>query len=952
MPLFVKARTFLRNLFSNRRVEADLDQEVQSHFAMLAEENVRAGMSPEEARRAANIALGGIEQLKEQVREEQIGNWFHSVLTDCRYGVRQFRRNAGFTAVAVLTLALGIGANTAIFSLIDAVMLRSLSVRDPQSLVVFRWQAHHNPKYHGYSSYGDCGRSDQGSGCSFSIPFFDRMYAEAKVFSGLTAFSGPMQFDVGSNGPASIGRGELVSGDFFETLGVETVIGRPLGPEDDKLSAPLVAVLSYGYWHSMFAGSPSAVGRTLQLNGVSCTIVGVTSKGFTNLAPGKTQDFFLPIRSVAHFNLGWLTQSTLSDSQSWWVVVVGRLKSGISLGQAQAAATTIFSNEMLGAAKPLAREDDDPAIVLVPANRGLYGQRRGYSTVLYVLMSAVGFVLLIACANVAGLTLARSNARQHEMAVRLALGGGRWRIARQLLTESLTLSLAGGALGVLLAQWGVRALQALFTTGSDQPFAFVVGPDWRVFAFTLGVSVFTGLLFGIAPALRGTQVDLALALQGGASTPQAIAGRGLHLRGALVVAQVALSIIVLVGAGLLVRTLEDLRAVDPGFDTHNILLFEMNPSLLGYTDEGIQSLYRDLRDRFAAIPGVVSASYASVPLLSGGLSTTDIHFPGEPEKSSVETDVLAVGPEFLSTLHIPLLDGRNFTTADFAAAAMSEAATKAASKSAKQAATADNPDAALLTPATVTAPIPILVNDAFAKRYFAKQNCLGRHLDQALGEEPSSHPRSPGYQIVGVVGNTKYAYLRREIQPAMYVPLTRGGAHFELRMAIEPTAVVPVIRNIVNAVDSNLPVFDVRTQSERIEQLIAQERIIARLASFFGLLALLLACIGLHGLLSYEVSRRTREIGVRVALGAQQHDVISLVIKQGIVLVLLGATFGVAAALGLTQYLRSLLFGVEPMDPLTFASVVGLLFLIALAACYIPARRASRVDPMIALRYE
>jgi predicted permease len=951
MPLFLKVRALVRNFLSTRRVEADLDQEVHSHLAMLVEEKIRDGMPPGDAHRAARIELGGIEQVKEQVREDRIGNWFHSVLSDCRYGVRQCRRNAGFTAVAVLTLALGIGANTAIFSLIDAVMLRSLSVRDPQSLVVLRWQAHHNPKYHGYRSYGDCGRSDQGSGCSFSIPFFDRLYAEAKVFSGLTAFSGPMQFDVGGNGPASIGRGELVSGDFFETIGVETVIGRPLGPEDDKLSAPLVAVLSYGYWHSMFGGSPSAVGRTLQLNGVSCTIVGVTSKGFTNLAPGKTQDFFLPIRSVAHFNLGWLTQSTLADSQSWWVVVVGRLKSGISLGQAQTATTTIFSNEMLGAAKPLAREDDDPAIVLVPANRGLYGQRRGYSTVLYVLMSAVGFVLLIACANVAGLTLARSNARQREMAVRLALGGGRWRIARQLLTESLTLSLAGGALGVLLAQWGVRTLQALFTTGSDQPFPFVVGLDWRVFAFTLGVSVFTGLLFGSAPALRGTLVDLAPALQGGASTPQAIAGRGLHLRGALVVAQVALSIVVLVGAGLLVRTLEDLRAVDPGFDTHNILLFEMNPSLLGYTDEGIQGLYRDLRDRFAAIPGVVSASYASVPLLSGSLSTTDIHFPGEPEKSSVETDVLAVGPEFLSTLHIPLLDGRNFTTADFAAAAMREAATKAASKSAKQAATAD-PDAALLTPATVTAPIPVLVNDAFAKRYFAKQNCLGRHLDQALGEEPSSHPRSPGYQIVGVVGNTKYAYLRREIQPAMYVPLTRGGAHFELRMAIEPTAVLPVIRNIVNAFDSNLPVFDVRTQSERIEQLIAQERIIARLASFFGLLALLLACIGLHGLLSYEVSRRTREIGVRVALGAQQHNVISLVIKQGMVLVLLGAVLGVTAALGLTQYLRSLLFGVEPMDPLTFASVVTLLFLIALAACYIPVRRASRVDPVVALRYE
>ena len=952
MSLLRRLSEGLRSLFRKEQVDKELDEELKGFLEMAAEGKMKEGMSRKDALRALRLELGSLEVTKEVVRSAGWESLLETCWQDLRFGFRQLRKSPGFFAVAVLTLALGIGANTAIFSLIDAVMLRPLSVRDPQSLVVFRWQAHHNPQYHGYSSYGDCGRSGQGSGCSFSIPFFDRMYAEARVFSGLTGFSGPMQFDVGGNGPASIGRGELVSGDFFETLGVETVIGRPLGPEDDKPSAPLVAVLTYGYWHSVFGGNPSAVGRTLQLNGVPCTIVGVTLKGFTNLAPGKTQDFFLPIRSVAHFDLGWLRQSTLADSQSWWVVVVGRLKNGISLGQAQAAATTIFSNEMLQAAKPLAREDDDPAIVLVPVNRGLYGQRRGYSTILYVLMSAVGFVLLIACANVAGLTLARCSARQREMAVRLALGGGRWRIARQLLTESVTLSLAGGALGVLLAQWGVRALQALFTTDSDQAFPFVVGPDWRVFAFTLAVSVFTGLLFGIAPAMRGTQVDLAAALQGGASTPQAIAGRGLHLRGALVVAQVALSIIVLVGAGLMVRTLQDLRAVDPGFDTHNVLLFEMNPTLLGYKDERIQELYQDLRDRFAAIPGVLSASYASVPLLSGGLSTTDIHLPGQPEKSSVETDVLAVGPEFLSTLHIPLLDGRNFTTADFAAAAIGEAARRAAPESATQAATADKPDAALLTPATVGASVPVLVNDAFAKRYFPKQNCLGRHLDQALGEEPSSHPRSPGYQIVGVVGNTKYENLRREIRPAMYVPLTGGGAHFELRMAIEPTAVVPVIRNIVNAVDSNLPIFDVRTQSERIEQLIAQERIIARLSSFFGLLALLLACIGLYGLLSYEVSRRTCEIGIRVALGAMQSNVVGLVIRQGVVLVILGCVFGVTAGLGLTQYLRSLLFGVEPVDSLTFVGVVSLLFVVALGACCIPARRAARVDPMVALRYE
>jgi predicted permease len=952
MTLLIRLRSWLRATFHRSRAEREMDAELRFHIDAYAEDLFRAGVPRDEALRRARVEFGGLERAKEECRDATGANFLDSLVQDIRFGFRQLRKSPGFAAVAVLTLALGIGANTAIFSLIDAVMLRSMPVRDPQGLVVLRWQAHHDPKYHGYSSYGDCGRGENGSGCSFSIPLFERMRTEPKIFSALTAFSGPMQFDVGGNGPATIGRGEVVSGDFFETMGLETRLGRPLGLEDDTLSAPPVAVLSFAYWNSVFGGDPSVVGRTLQLNGVPCTIVGVTGKTFTNLAPGKTQDFFLPIRSAGRFNLGWLDNSTMTDSQSWWVVMVGRLKTGISLAQAQAAASSVFNNEMLHAAKPLAKEDDKPAIVLEPATRGLSGQRRGYSTVLYILMSAVGFVLLIACANVAGLTLARSTARQREMAVRIALGGGRWRIARQLLTESVMLSLAGGALGMLLAQWGVRALQALFTTGSDQPFPFVVAPDWRVFAFTLAASVFTGLLFGIAPALCGTQVDLAPALQGGASTSQAVASRGLHLRGALVVAQVALSILVLVGAGLLVRTLQDLRAVDPGFDTHNVLLFEINPSLLGYTDERIQNLYQDLRDRFAAIPGVVSASYASDPLLSGGLSTTDIHLPGDSEKSSVETDLLAVGPEFLSTLHIPLLDGRNFTTADFAAAAISEAARKAARLSAKQATTAVKADAALSTPATVAAPVPVLVNDAFVKRYFPKQSCLGRHLDQAPAEEPSSDHGSPGFQIVGVVGNTKYENLRRKIQPAMYVPLTRGGAHFELRTAIEPAAVVPVIRNTVNAVDNNLPVFDVRTQSERIEQLIAQERIIARLSSFFGLLALLLACIGLYGLLAYEVTRRTREIGIRVALGAQQSNVVGLVIRQGIVLVILGCAFGVAAGAGLTQYLRSLLFGVEPVDPLTFVGVVILLFVVALGACYIPARRAAQVDPMVALRHE
>jgi predicted permease len=954
MNFLRRFRSWLHTNLRRSGTEREMDAELRFHMDAYTKDLVRSGVSPEEAMRRARIEFGGIENAKEQCRDARGLNLIDSLLQDTRYGLRMLAKNPDFTAVAIFTLALGIGANTTIFSLVDAVMLRSLPVRDPQRLVVLSWKAHNDPNYHGYSNYGDCGKSGNGSGCSFSLPFFEEMRKEAKVFSSLAAFSGPTQFDVGGNGPASIGRGELVSGDFFETFGVGTILGRPLGREDDTLTAPLVAVLSHGYWKSAFAGDRSVIGRTIRLNGVPCTIVGVAEKAFTNLAPGKTQDFFLPIRSVSQLNLGWIGDGTLPDRQAWWVVMVGRLKDGVTIAQAQAAATLIFTNEMLHGSKPLSKAEDDPTIILTAAPQGLSGQRRQFSNLLYVLMAAVGLVLLIACTNLAGLALARSAARQKEMAVRLALGGGRWRIARQLLTESLMLSLAGGGLGVFMAEWGVKAFQTLFSGRSDQGFPFIVSADWRVFAFTLSVSVLTGLLFGVAPALRSTCVDLTPALQENASTLPGGVGRsrkGLHFGGGLVAAQIALSVIVLVGAGLLVRTVQNLRAVDPGFDTRNILIFGIDPSLLAYKDERIQELYRELQERFSAVPGVVSASYASTPLLSGSLWATDLHIPGQPPKSSVETDTIAVGPEFFSTMHISVLDGRTFTSADIVSASLTKAAEKTAQDSAKQSGSSATSRTDPQTPVT-GAPIPIIVNEAFAKKYFEKQNPLGQHLDDSEGDEPSPGPKSAGYQIIGVTKNTKYDSLRHEIGPAMYQPLTKGGAHFELRTAVEPNSLIPVVRDIVNRVDSNLPLFDVRTQSERIEQLMVQERIIARLSSFFGILALLLTCIGLYGLLAYEVTRRTREIGIRVALGAQQLNVIGLVVGQGIILVIVGAVFGLGAGFGMTRYLESLLFGVRPVDPLTFAAVVILLFIVALIACYLPARRASRVDPMVALRHQ
>jgi predicted permease len=889
----------------------------------------------------------------------------NTLLQDLRYGIRMLVKSPGFAAVAILTLALGIGANTAIFSLIDAVMMRSLPLKDPQSLVLFEWDAHKDPAYHDYGNSGDCGRKSQGgrSGCSFSVPLLKAMREHANAFSGLAAFAGPAQFSLSGNGPASVARGEIVSGDFFSTLGVSTIVGRPLGPADDSPGAPAAIVLSYSYWKSFFGGERSAVGRTVRVNGVPVEIVGVTDPKLTNLAPGKTQDFFLPIAAMDQVKLRWFgTQSVIGDPFSWWVVMMGRLKPGISVGQAQAAASVIFRNEMLHGGKPLSKTEDNPEITLLPAQEGLSGQRGSISSLLYVMMIAVGAVLLIACANVAGLMLARSAARQKEMAVRLALGAGRARVIRQLLTESVMLSVVGGALGILLAVWGVHAITALVTAGSDTPFGFVVAPDWRVLAFTIGVTFITGILFGLAPALRVTRVDLTPALKegaGGSSADGHVGKKWFSLGNGLVVAQVALSILVLVGAGLLLRTLRNLHEVKPGFDTQNVLLFGIDPTQAGYKDEQSAQLFRDLQTQFSALPGVISSSYSGDTLLSDSLWSTSLHLDGTPRNQNIDADVMAVGSDFFSTMRIPMLAGRGFTSADFAAAASTNAAETSAEAAWEKASVASaNSTAAAATAAkpatglTGLAAIPIIVNEAFAKKFFAKGNPLGRHIGEYQGDDYPIGAQEPGYIVLGICGDTKYSDLRTEIQPTIYQPLTSGQGHFELRTASNPMALVSAVRSVMARVDSNLPLFDVRTQTEQIEDILVQETMMARISSFFAVLALVLACIGLYGLLSYEVSRRTREIGIRMALGAQRGNVLRLVVGQGIALAVVGAAVGLGVALGVTRYLKSMLYGIHANDPATMIGVGILLVLVALAACYIPARRATRVDPMVALRYE
>jgi len=897
--------------FSGRNRDAELSAEFESHIAMLTEKNLRHGMSPDEARRAAILTFGGVEPAKESYRDQRGLPAFDSLKQDVRYGLRMLRKNPGFTTVAILTLALGIGANTAIFSLVNAVMLQSLPVRNPEQLVVPRWLSHDWPRA-GTSSFGDCvdrGGPRPNSGlCSFSYPMFKEIRAQKEIFSGVAAFAGPAQLDLSGNGTASMASGELVSGDYFQTLGVGAAIGRMLEPSDEQPGAAPVVVLNYGYWQSAFGGAAGAVGKAIRLNSVAFTVVGVTDPRFTRLTPGKSLDMWLPLTQLVPLGLHWGGISL--EAGNWWLTLVGRLKPGTRPGQAEAAVSLLFRNETLHGEKPAFKESDDPRVSLLPAQKRLAGFRADYGEPLYLLMAAVGIVLLIACANVAGLMLARARAREKEIALRLALGAGRGRVIRQLLTESVLLSAAGAALGVLVAFWGATGLAGFLSANSYHPMELDLHPDATVLLFTVGLTLLTGIGFGLAPALRGTRINVAPALKensGSLSAASHVGSRRFGLGNSLVVAQVALSMVVLIGAGLLLRTLEKLKNINPGFDTRNILLFSVDPTLAGYKEENIQNVYNELERRLTALPGVVSASYSSGALLDGGSWSSDVHLRGQAEKSRVDVQMLAVGPDFFETMRIPLLKGRTFRATDDRSTQM-----------------------------------VAIVNQALVHKFPESRDPFG--LDLMWNDHQ--------LEIVGVVADTKYDRLQKEDEPTLYIPLKSGEATFALRTAPAPATLIPAVRHIVNEVDVNLPVFGVRTQSQTIDRLLFNERLVARLSSLFGLLALVLTCIGLYGLLSYEVARRTREIGIRAALGAQRRDVLSMVVGQGLLLVFSGVLVGTVTAFGATRYLQSLLFGIRPTDPITFVTVCVTLAVVALVACYIPARRAMRVDPMVALRHE
>ena len=842
-------------------------------------------------------------------------------MTDVRLALRQLRKSPAFTAVAVLSLALGIGANTAIFTLVNDFLLRPLPVRNPGELVLFRLTE---------GVRGRLSRSGENNGSidpvtgrssstSFSLLMFERFRAQHAALSEVFAFAPFSQVNILVDGqPEIAATAQLVSGNYHAGLGVAAVLGRTLTLDDERPSAMEVAVISHRYWERRFGRDQAVLGRVIQINRIPTTIVGVTPQGFAGtLQAGESADVSVPLAHHLRFQPD---RAGRAQPYYWWIRIMGRLAPGATAAQAAASLEPIFQQTaregwLAGASldKSPAQMPDDSTLAADPGGQGENDTRRRYAGSLRMLMGLVSLVLAAACANVANLLLARGAARRREIAVRLALGASRGRIVRQLLVESLMLAAAGAATGTLLAWVSRELLIALRPFGNSQV-VLDLPLDARVLVFTMAIAVATALVFGLAPALRATRVDLTAEFQGGTRAPVG-AGRS-RLGQALMVVQIALSLVLLVSAGLFVRTLGNLAGIDAGFNRRGLVLFAIDATSAGYSRDRFAALQVRIQDRLARIPGVRTVTFSSVPLLSGTRQNKRIAVPGHapPPGAPAAVNTNGLAPNFFAVMELPILSGRGFTESDD----------------------------------TTRAKVAV-VNQAFARRYFGDENPVGREI---VFNAPNDSSRA---QVVGVAADAKYTELRGATPPTVYVSALQqvdGNANFALRLASPDTAVLSAIRAAVREVDPSLPVMNLRTQDEQIDRLHAQERLFARLSGFFGLLALALASVGLHGLMSYTVLRRTAEIGLRMALGAQRAQVLRMILRESLALVCLGTAAGVVTAGAASRLVAAMLFGLSGTDPLTYAAAASLLAGVALLASLLPALRASRVDPMVAFRAE
>jgi predicted permease len=848
-----------------------------------------------------------------------------TLVRDLRLAVRVLLRTKSWTLVVLLSLALGIGANTALFTAVNGLLLQTVRVHEPERLVRFNW-AGRNDMVRSSSDYGYSGASGtRNVRSTFSFAMFEQLRSANTTLTDLAAGAPMGSLNVILGGDAQLARGYQASGNYFKVIGVSAALGRVFGEDDDRLGAPPVAVISHPYWKKRFAGQPSVINRVVSINGQMVTIVGVTPPDFSGIQRlgGDPPDITVPLAFDAVFSppppLPDARAATprMSQPTYWWLQLVGRLEPGASIEQARANFTTVFArtakagmaeyqSSLTAEEKALStnrqRGEAVPELLVKPAAHGYYeidpqAQRSaGFLAVVVII------VLLIVCANVANLLLSRATTRRREISLRLSMGATRGRLVRQLLTESVLLSSLGGALGGLVGYW----LRALLPFGQKAPI------DWRVFGFVAGVSMLTGVVFGLLPALRATRVDLAGALK---ESGRSVTGSRTILSKGLVVLQVAMSLVLLVGAGLFLRTLENLKSVDVGFDSKNLLMFNVNPGVNRYDATRVAQLFRQVLERMSSLPGVTSAALTRVTLLSGSTSTSSMWTQGQTSQTAAEENMymMDVSPTFFATLGVRVQRGRDFTDHDNA-----------------------------------TAPRVAILNEASARKLFPDGAVLGRRIG-------GSFEKSDEFEIVGVVRDTKYASVRDPGPPTMYRCVLQQpprSLNVVLRTAGDPLAMAETVRAAMREVDPTLPIQEFTSQTEQISLRFAQERLFARAYAAFGALAVLLGCIGLFGLMSYNVARRTNEIGVRMALGAQRRTVVGMVMGESMRLVVIGVVLGLAAALWAGRFVRTVVYGLSPNDPLTIAAAVALIAIVTALASCLPARRASNVDPMEALRQQ
>jgi predicted permease len=914
MKMLNQLRSWLRAAAGRARLESEMEAEIRFHLQSYADDLMRQGVPPEEANRLARLEFGGMESHKHAMRDSLGLRLWDEFRGDLIYGLRMLKRSPVFTTVAILSLSLGIGANAIIFTFAKSVLLDRLAVPQASELRLLSWTEAKNGVVH--FLWGDFGDTPDGGSTStaFSYPIYQQLRRSNQSLQDLFAFKPINRMTATIDGQAETVTGELVSENYYQQLSVGTVLGRPIGPSDDGPagSAP-VAVISERFWARRFHRSPEVIGKTVALNLTPVTIIGVNPSGFSGATSVQVSpDVFVPLNMQPAI-IPRAKGSLLINNNLWWVQIMGRLKPGVP-EQTARAELDVALQQAVRATMPLNQNSDLPRLMVLDGSRGLNHAGKELSRPAGVLMTLTGFVLLLACANLANLLLARSAARQREISVRMALGAGRARILRQVFTESLLLSSLGGFAGLLLGYMGRNTIPRL-AANSWQPAPAASSFDGYVLLFIVALSVLTALLFGAAPAFQATRTDVNSGLKDSAQTTT---HRRKGLAGKSIVAfQIALSTLLVVIAGLFARTLMNLNAVYPGFQPKNVLLFTIEPPKQRYPTPKDIALLRQLEEKLSAIPGVESLTLSMEPLVANNVSnegfTPDDQI--QPPGTLNIANINRVGPRFFTTMAIPLLYGRNFGSQD-----------------------------------TETSNAVAVINQTMAARFYPQSNPVGK----TFSTDDVQH-----IEIIGVCADAKYSDLRKAIPPTFYTLYHQQkdgtgerGMTFEVRMRTGSAGIVPAIRRVVQSVDKDLPLIDVRTQVEQIEATMIQERIFATLTAGFGVLALVLACVGIYGIMAYMVSRRIHEFGIRLAVGAEGHHMLLMVLRESGGLAIAGIVTGITGALLLSGFLKSMLYGLKPMDVTTLLSSAVLLFMIALMAGWGPARRAAHIDPIQALRHE